>query len=137
MRATTSGCARTAAAFVARIGGDEFAVIFWDAEPPRRESSEHPHSVRTAAERFQKAVCQHRYPKLAEQAHGTLTISGGLASYPWDGQTPEQLIDLADEMLLESKKQGKNALTFGPGAMRACGLLDDTPDNTPDDTPTD
>ncbi|QNN21513.1 GGDEF domain-containing protein [Planctomycetales bacterium ZRK34] len=122
---------------VARIGGDEFAVIFWDAEPPRRESSEHPHSVRTAAERFQKAVCQHRYPKLAEQAHGTLTISGGLASYPWDGQTPEQLIDLADEMLLESKKQGKNALTFGPGAMRACGLLDDTPDNTPGDTPTD
>lgn len=114
---------------VARIGGDEFAVIFWDAEPPRRTSSEHPHSVRTAAERFQKAVCQHRYPKLAEQAHGTLTISGGLASYPWDGQTPQQLIDLADQMLLESKNQGKNALTFGPGAMRACGLLNEDDHN--------
>jgi len=113
---------------VARVGGDEFAVIFWDAEAPRRKLSEHPHSVRTAAERFQRAICEHRFPKLAEEVHGTLTISGGLASYPWDGQTAEQLYDLADQMLLESKNQGKNALTFGAGAMRACGLTGEEDD---------
>jgi diguanylate cyclase (GGDEF)-like protein len=113
---------------VARIGGDEFAVIFWDAEPPRRKDSTHPQSVRTAAERFQRAVCEHRFPKLAEQAPGTLTISGGLASFPWDGQETEELHQAADRMLLESKRQGKNAITFGPGAVRACevrGAIDE------------
>lgn len=107
---------------VARIGGDEFAVIFWDADAPRREDSKHPASVRGAATRFQKAVCEHRFPKLAEEAPGTLTISGGLASYPWDGQTPHELMHIADEAALQSKRSGKNAITFGPGAMRICGL---------------
>ena len=29
---------------------------------------------------------------------------------------------IADEAALESKRAGKNAITFGPGAMRVCGL---------------
>lgn len=107
---------------VSRIGGDEFAVIFWDSQAPRRENSEHPQSVRRAAERFQRAICEHRFPKLGEQAPGTLTISGGLASFPWDGATPADLMQVADQMLIESKNAGKNALTFGPGAMKMCGL---------------
>jgi diguanylate cyclase (GGDEF)-like protein len=104
---------------VARIGGDEFAVIFWDADEPRKPNSEHPNTIRRVAERFQKAICQHRFPKLGDEAPATLTISGGLASYPWDGQNPEQLMELADDMLLRSKRQGKNCITFGPGAMRS------------------
>lgn len=107
---------------VARIGGDEFAVVFWDAEPPRRENSRHPGDVRAAAGRFQRAVCEHRFPKLGEQAPGTLTISAGMASYPWDGQSVEQLLEVADQALLESKRCGKNVITFGPGAMKVCGL---------------
>ncbi|NBC11270.1 MAG: diguanylate cyclase [Planctomycetes bacterium] len=105
---------------VARIGGDEFAVIFWDAEEPRRQGSRHPDDVMRAARRFQQAICAHRFPKLAEDAHGTLTISGGLASYPWDGQTPDELLHKADTMAMQSKQQGKNAITLGPGALRRC-----------------
>ncbi len=108
---------------VARIGGDEFAVIFWDAEGPRRPASYkagHPQDVVRAAERFQAAICSHAFPKLLDQAPGTLTISGGLASYPWDGRTPEELLHRADEMALESKRHGKNAITYGPGAARLC-----------------
>lgn len=105
---------------VARVGGDEFAVIFWDAEAPRRMDSEHPHSIRRAAKRFQKAIVEHRFPKLGDMAPGTLTISGGLASYPWDGQKPAELMRAADEMLLKSKQQGKNAIAFGPGALKMC-----------------
>ncbi len=113
---------------VARIGGDEFAVIFWDAEEPRRQGSRHPDDVMRAARRFQQAICAHRFPKLAEDAHGTLTISGGLASYPWDGQTPDELLHKADIMALQSKQQGKNAITLGPGAMRQCDPgADDAP----------
>ena len=103
---------------VARIGGDEFAVIFWDAHGKRKPDSHHPNSVRKAAKRFQQAICSHRFPKLAQEAPGTLTISGGLASFPWDGRTPEELLDKADAMALRSKRQGKNAITFGPGAAK-------------------
>ncbi len=102
---------------VARIGGDEFAVIFWDAEGPRKPNSTHPHDVAKAARRFQQAICSHNFPKLLDEAPGTLTISAGLASYPWDGSTPDQLLARADEMALRSKRQGKNAITFGPGAL--------------------
>lgn len=100
---------------VARIGGDEFAVIFWDAGAKRRPDSHHPETVRHAAQRFQKAICQQRFPKLLDEAPGTLTISGGLASFPWDGRTPQELLEKADQMALQSKRQGKNAITFGPG----------------------
>ncbi len=106
---------------VARVGGDEFAVIFWDAEQPRKDHSEHPTSIRQIAGRFQKAVCDHKFPRLADRSIGSLSVSGGLAGFPWDGQTPSQLYELADRMLLESKKQGKNALNFGAGAERNCG----------------
>ena len=106
---------------VARIGGDEFAVIFWDAEVRRRPDSHHPHDVVQAATRFQRAICERRFPKL-EDTPATLSISGGLAGFPWDGRTPDELLELADQMALRSKQQGKNAFTFGPGAEKACRL---------------
>lgn len=101
---------------IARIGGDEFAVIFWDAQGPRRPNSQHPTEVRHIAQRFQQAIVTHQFSKLHNEAPGTLTISGGIAGYPWDGSTAEELIDKADQMALQSKRQGKNALIFGPGA---------------------
>lgn len=104
---------------VARIGGDEFAVIFWDKGEPRHLGSQHPHSVIGIAKRFQKAICEHRFPKLGEEAVGRLTVSGGLAGYPWDGATPEQLIEHADNMAIASKRQGKNAICFGQGVAPA------------------
>jgi diguanylate cyclase (GGDEF)-like protein len=101
---------------IARIGGDEFAVIFWDAQGPRRPNSQHPTEVRSIAQRFQQAIVTHQFSKLHNEAPGTLTISGGISGYPWDGSTAEDLIDKADQMALQSKRQGKNALIFGPGA---------------------
>ncbi len=104
---------------VARIGGDEFAVIFWDNEKPRKPHSEHPHDVVEMARRFQNEICSHRFPKLLDQTIGRLTVSGGLASFPWDGRTAEDLLERADAMALQSKRQGKNAITFGTGPKRA------------------
>ena len=103
---------------VARIGGDEFAVIFWDAEGPRKANSRHPQDVMMAAKRFQKAVSEHKFPKLAGDAMGKLTISGGLASYPWDGRDSEEIVEKADMMAFESKRAGKNAITFGRGVRQ-------------------
>jgi len=101
---------------VARIGGDEFACIFWDKGEPRHLGSHHPDNVIAIAKRFQKAIWDHRFPKLGKDAVDNLTVSGGLAGFPWDGRSPAELIARADAMALKSKRQGKNAICFGPGA---------------------
>ena len=103
---------------VCRIGGDEFAVIFADPEAPRAPGSTHPETVEQIARRFQDQVCRTKFPKLGLEAPGTLSISGGLATYPWDGTDPDQLRRHADQLALESKRKGKNVITFGPGARR-------------------
>ena len=67
---------------VCRIGGDEFAVLFCDPEPPRETGSNHPTSIEILARRFKEQVAQARFPKLGEEATGVLSISGGLATFP-------------------------------------------------------
>lgn len=101
---------------VCRIGGDEFAVVFHEPTGPRTPSSRPPTDVCQIAERFQRAIGEHKFPKLGREAPGRLTISGGLATYPWDGTTPETLLARADELAIQSKRSGKNCIAFGPGA---------------------
>ncbi len=98
---------------VCRIGGDEFVVVFADMEGPREPGSHHPQSVELIAGRFQDQICRMKFPKLGLEAPGTLSISGGLATYPWDGRTPEELLRHADALALQSKKTGKNVITMG------------------------
>jgi two-component system cell cycle response regulator len=106
---------------VCRIGGDEFVVIFHEPTGPRSSTSRHPSDIYEVAHRFRDAIAAHRFPKLGREAPGTLTISGGLATYPWDGNSPETLLARADELALQSKRQGKNVITLGPGAEREHG----------------
>ncbi len=100
---------------VCRVGGDEFAVIFHEPSGPRKAGSAPPASVFDIATRFQQQICERRFPKLGVEAPGTLTVSGGLATFPWDGTTPEELIRHADLLAMESKRAGKNAIVIGPG----------------------
>ncbi len=95
---------------VARIGGDEFAVLFWDAEPPRRPDSKHPETAYVLAERFIKKLSQHEFQSLGPEARGVLTISGGLASFPWNGKTCRELLRHADAALRQAKTSGKNSI---------------------------
>jgi len=53
---------------------------------------------------------RHQFPKLGTQAQGALTISGGLATFPWDARSADELIEKADQALLEAKRSGKNRL---------------------------
>ncbi|HZW08802.1 MAG TPA: GGDEF domain-containing protein [Phycisphaerales bacterium] len=103
---------------VCRIGGDEFAVIFYEPEGPREPDSRHPTSVFDVAERFQSQLRSAQFRKLRDELPGCLTISGGLATYPWDGRTAEELVERADQLALEGKKQGKNVIAIGPGCRR-------------------
>ena len=95
---------------VARIGGDEFCVLFWDAEKPRAEGSRPPENAFALADRFRRAVHTHEFAQLGPEARGALTISGGLASFPWDGQTCRELLRQADQALQAAKDSGKNAI---------------------------
>ncbi|MCA9292081.1 MAG: GGDEF domain-containing protein, partial [Phycisphaerales bacterium] len=103
---------------VCRIGGDEFCVVFSDPEGPREPGSCLPETAELLARRFQDQICQMKFPKLGCDAPGRLSISGGLASYPWDGRTAAELLRHADHLALASKRCGKNVITFGPGAAQ-------------------
>ena len=105
---------------IGRIGGDEFAVVFWDCpteaipikeiEPSERRAAaaEHPHEAIFIAERFRKELSSSKLSFLGAEGKGTLTISGGMASFPRDGATVEELFEQADMAMLDAKRNGKN-----------------------------
>lgn len=96
---------------VARYGGDEFVVVFWEADyEPRKVGSKPPRDVVAVLNRFRRSLERHEFQSLGPEAQGVLTISGGLVTFPWDGMTPEELIRQADEALLLAKRQGKNRI---------------------------
>ena len=95
---------------VARIGGDEFAVLFWDSEPPRVPNSRPIDTAFALTNRFVAALRRHEFRSLGPEARGVLTISGGLASFPKDGRTCRELLRRADQALMEAKDSGKNAI---------------------------
>ncbi len=81
----------------ARIGGDEFVIIC--PETPKM-------SARLVAERIRQGI-----EELNRQKNGPpmeITVSMGVAAFPDDGDTPEQVLDHADRALFEAKAQGKN-----------------------------
>ncbi|MHC4240768.1 MAG: GGDEF domain-containing protein [Planctomycetota bacterium] len=107
---------------VGRIGGDEFAVIFWDdpqatpdgaPEDRRSPRADHPTEAIFIAKRFVRELENSELTPLAglgPEGKGVLTISGGLASFPRDGSTIQELFQQADKALLEAKRSGKNRI---------------------------
>ena len=120
---------------VGRIGGDEFAVVFWDepqrkpvgpealgavarrsvpdvvSETERRSAmADHPKEAIFIAERFRRELRRTELHLLGPEGKGVLTISGGLASFPRDGSTIQELFQQADSALLEAKRSGKNRI---------------------------
>ncbi len=93
---------------VSRYGGDEFVVVFWDPEGPRVPGSRHPECALTVLNRFKEALARQDIAKLGPDSAGRVTISGGIATYPWDGMTREDLLARADEALQAAKRGGKN-----------------------------
>ncbi|MFQ5464830.1 MAG: diguanylate cyclase [Thermodesulfobacteriota bacterium] len=82
---------------VARYGGEEFAVLL-------------PHTNKSdafeIAERIRKGVELHEAP--VGDFEGAPTISLGVAEYPCDAATIEELIDKADRAMYLAKRTGKN-----------------------------
>jgi len=108
---------------VARYGGDEFVVVFWDAEAPRSLGSHHPSEVVAVIHRFRDALRKHTFSRLGPEAQGFLTISGGLAQFPWQAHSGDELIAAADRALFQAKTAGKNRFWLvGSGDLSEDGL---------------
>ncbi len=112
---------------IGRIGGDEFAVVFWDLPPElsdeeahvqqeRRGHGEHPREAALIAERFRGELQKADLSFLGPSGKGQLTISGGLASFPQDGTSVEAILEKADQAMLEAKRKGKNQITIVQGS---------------------
>ena len=128
---------------VGRIGGDEFAVVFWD--DPQQESAraagderrsavaDHPRQAISIAKRLVRELEATELSAsggLGPAGKGVLTISGGLASFPRDGRTIQELFEQADKALLEAKRSGKNRIYLvGKPQTNATDI------NTPPPTP--
>jgi len=85
----------------ARYGGDEFAIVL-----PYSDSRG---AVR-AAERIQQSIGSLEFAPAKDQGLAKTTTSIGIAAYPEDASTTEDLIMKADRMLYLAKKNGKNLL---------------------------
>ncbi len=104
---------------VGRIGGDEFAVVFWDdpqrktagAKTERRSAqADHPKEAIFIVKRLRRELEKAELHLLGPEGKGVLTISGGLASFPRDGSTIQELFQQVDKVLLEAKHSGKNRI---------------------------
>jgi len=85
--------------FVARYGGEEFTVIL-DLEPAL---------VLQAAERIREAIESQELEHEGQVLK--VTVSIGAAVFPTDGQVKKDLIELADQAMYRSKKNGRNQVT--------------------------
>jgi diguanylate cyclase (GGDEF)-like protein len=83
--------------FVARYGGEEFGVLL-----PRAD----PQGVMVKAERIRQAIEKEAFSHGLESLK--VTVSIGLAAFPRDGQTPDEVVAAADRALYVAKDQGRN-----------------------------
>ena len=85
----------------ARYGGEEFIILL--PNTPKAGAA-------VAAEKIRATISGHVYPKEANQPLGDLTISGGVACFPYDGRSSAELISAADEALYRAKRGGRNRI---------------------------
>ena len=86
----------------ARYGGDEFTLVL--PETPGRQASVGADRLRKMVE----ALPIHVVDKEGKSEHITITISIGVAEYPYDANSAEMLVELADIALYQAKHQGCN-----------------------------
>ncbi|MBI4709808.1 MAG: sensor domain-containing diguanylate cyclase, partial [Nitrospirae bacterium] len=84
---------------VARYGGEEFIVLLKDNDK---------NGALTYAENIRKMLENHPFQHREKQPLGFVSISGGVATYPADGDTIEKLIKNADSALYTAKESGRN-----------------------------
>ncbi|MDD5431974.1 MAG: sensor domain-containing diguanylate cyclase [Candidatus Omnitrophica bacterium] len=85
--------------FVCRYGGEEFTIIL-----PKTDKKE----AYLIAERIRMDIEKQKFMQEGIFPQKKLTASLGLASFPEDGTTPQELLSATDKTLYIAKNKGKN-----------------------------
>ncbi|WP_184414909.1 sensor domain-containing diguanylate cyclase [Rhodocyclus tenuis] len=93
----------------ARLGGDEFVVVLSDIRKDK--------DALNVADKILKTLAE---PALIGEKSVPVSASIGIAIFPTDGSTPEELLSAADQAMYAAKGGGK-------GSLGRCGNLDDSP----------
>jgi two-component system, cell cycle response regulator len=87
-----------------RYGGEEFTIIMPELELQNAVS---------VAERLRKAVEKHMFSLKDNKREGKVTVSLGVAAFKSGEElTPEKLTKKADDALYDSKRNGRNQVSF-------------------------
>ena len=81
-----------------RFGGDEFVVTL-----PETDSQQ----ALVVVQRLSGALKRHRIP-VRRGIRAIITASFGLATYPFDGSSPEELIRQADRLMYQAKREARD-----------------------------
>lgn len=93
---------------LARYGGEEFVAVL-----PQTDTG----AALAVAERLRVAVEGLSLRKLAPATPDHVTISVGVATYPAQAKTVQELIRLADEALYQAKSLGRNRVVGAPARV--------------------
>jgi diguanylate cyclase (GGDEF)-like protein len=88
-------------ALVGRYGGDEFVIIFPDQEREQAFLN---------LEQIRQVLSQHELSIPESSSITGITISAGVASFPMDGRTENELWRKADQALYRAKMSGRNQI---------------------------
>jgi len=87
---------------VARFGGEEFIVLMPDTD--KNNASRY-------ADKIRKVIEEYPFKHREKQPSGYVSVSGGVAAFPFDGNSLSAVIRRADESLYEAKRSGRNRVT--------------------------
>ena len=99
-----------------RFGGEEFLLVL-----PQTNATQ----AMAVAEKIRGLLANHPFPFAEKQPLGRISVSGGVAEYPFHGLDAAGLLRASDEALYEAKRSGRNrvlpANAVAPAASVAPG----------------
>jgi diguanylate cyclase (GGDEF)-like protein len=88
---------------VARFGGEEFVILLPEIDKQ---------GGALVAEKIRTKLAQYPFHGRERQPNGQLTVTVGLAAYPYDSDNGLELVDIADRALYVGKRQGGNRVVL-------------------------